>query len=173
MKKLFIVIILLFISFTFTSCSKDVTPQVPTEETPTTEEGKETDSPENSEVDSRDETIEEETIIEGTTSSTETEEETSPQTETQSESEPVTIENTYYIGFGFIDSLYNYENNNYLSIDEAEFFWNPEALEEAIKDGHAMLNEDNIYALPNPYFIRNNYDTVTNYPISENCVYYV
>ena len=53
MKKLSTVIILLFIFFTFTSCSKNVTPQDPKEETPTTEEGKETNSPEVPEVDSK------------------------------------------------------------------------------------------------------------------------
>ena len=161
MKKLSTVIILLFIFITFISCSKNVTLQVPKEETSATDEIKETNEPKDSEETSKEEVIKEETA-----SSTET-----PPTTNEEISLPEVVNEPYY-GFGFVNQI-DLTSNPTLIVDEAEFYMYDEALQEAIKDGHAMLNEDNIYALPNPYYIRNNYDIVTNYPISENCVYYV
>lgn len=168
MQKFSTVIILLFIFFTFTSCSKDVTPQVPKDETSTTEEAKETDTPEISEVNSKDETI-----IKDTTSSTETpisnEDTTLSLTPDTTSSEPIT---EYYYSFGFVNEI-DLSSNPTLIIDEAEFYMYDEALQEAIKDDHAFLKKYGTYALMDPYYIRNNYNTITNYPISENCVYYV
>lgn len=102
---------------------------------------------------------------------TETEKETIPLTETQSEA--TTVENTYYTGFGFIDSFYTSENTNYLSVDEAEFFWSPEAIEEAMKDGKAFIQDDGTYIVYNGYYIRNNFDVLTNYKLAENCKFYL
>lgn len=179
MKKLSTVIILLFIFLTFTSCSKDVALQVPKEETPITEEDNQTNSPEVLEVDSKDETI-----IEDTTSPIETEEETSPQTETPisnedtttslvpniTASEPVT---EYYYSFGLLHEISSPYDNPYIIVDEAEFLIGDEAREEVLKRGLGYFDDDGIYVYPPGYYIRNNYDILTEYPISENCTYYL
>lgn len=82
-------------------------------------------------------------------------------------------EKANYDDFGFIQSNYTKENINYLSIDEAEFFIGEEALEEAIKDEKAFLQDDGSYIVHNGYYIRNNSDVLTDYPVSENCKFYL
>lgn len=42
-----------------------------------------------------------------------------------------------------------------------------------MKDGKAFVQDDGSYVVHNGYYIRNNYDVLTDYPISENCKFYL
>jgi len=80
---------------------------------------------------------------------------------------------SYSINFGYIHELSNPSTTPSIVVDEAEFFFQEEALNEAIIDEKAMLDDDGKYIIFNPYYVRNDYDIVTEYTVSENCKYYL
>ncbi len=65
-------------------------------------------------------------------------------------------------------------NDNYVSLDEVEFYMYDEALNEAIKDNSKKVIRDEdtgkLY-VSDSYYIRNNSDEITTYTIDENTVF--
>ncbi|WP_461615252.1 Ig-like domain-containing protein [Clostridium sp. Marseille-QA1073] len=65
-------------------------------------------------------------------------------------------------------------NDNYISLDEVEFYMYDEALNEAIKDNSKKVIRDDdtgkLY-VSDSYYIRNNSDEITTYTIDENTVF--
>jgi hypothetical protein len=98
------------------------------------------------------------------------------------EKEPATPEDVEVISpietfvdsrFGYLDSIYLDSGDYYLSIDEAEIFFDEEAIEEAVYDGNAGYHDDGRAFLPNPYYIRNNYNNLSNFKIAKDAKFYL
>lgn len=75
--------------------------------------------------------------------------------------------------FGYLDLIYTENDDYYLSLDEAEIFFDKEALAEAVIDGNAGYHEDGRAFLPDPYYIRNNYDTLSTFKIDQDTKFYL
>lgn len=152
MKKFLSLVIILFTFSIFTSCSKKITiiPSPPAEGVAedVTEHGKEPEEIKEEIITKEDNTIiPTDNIID----------------ETKETSNEVKKDPIYYTGFGLLHEIASPYDSPYIIVDEAEFFRDAEAKEEALKDG----------LIVSAYYIRNNYDILTEYPISENCTYYL
>lgn len=93
--------------------------------------------------------------------------------EQSEESSPISSEELKYDSrFGFLKNIY-YENNElFIVLDEAEIFFGEEAVIEALKDG-AGYYEDGKFFVPDGYYIRNNYNTLTSYKIKDTATFYL
>lgn len=166
MKKILFTICLI-LPLIFMSCSnKVINENKPNEETNITENNNNPDK--NNEIKEEEEQIknEEESevleeIIESETDSPENVEVISP------------VKPFIDSRFGYLESIYLENGNYYLALDEAEIFFDEEALEEAILDNKAGYQEDGKAFLPNPYYIRNNYDNLSNFKISDDAKFYL
>lgn len=75
--------------------------------------------------------------------------------------------------FGYLDLIYLENDSYYLALDEAEIFFDDEAIKEAVLDNKAGYNDDGKAFLPNPYYIRNNYSNLSNFKISKDAKFYL
>lgn len=75
--------------------------------------------------------------------------------------------------FGYLELIYLENDYYYLSLDEAEIFFDEEAINEAVLDNKAGYHEDGSAFLPNPYYIRNNYSNQSNFKIAEDAKFYL
>ncbi|WP_300382483.1 hypothetical protein [Clostridium sp.] len=98
------------------------------------------------------------------------------------EKEPITPENVEVIlpietlvdsRFGYLELIYLENDNYYLALDEAEIFFDEEAIQEAVYDGNAGYTDGGRAFLPDPYYIRNNYNTLSNFKISKDATFYL
>jgi len=154
MKKIFLLIILI-LPFTFMSCKNKVTDNnKPNEETNITE---------NNEV-KEDDTVKKE-----------------EEPKENVEKEPITPENVEVISpietlvdsrFGYLELIYLENDNYYLNLDEAELFFDEEAVKEAVYDGKAEYVDGIAFVFDN-YYIRNNYSTLSNFKISKDAKFYL
>lgn len=85
----------------------------------------------------------------------------------------ISLAPSVYTGIGFISEISNKNEQSFIAVDEVEFYMYEEALNEAIKDNKAGIKENGEYFLPDPYYIRNNYNTLSEYYLDESCSYYV
>ena len=162
MKKIFLSVVLI-LPFIFTSCTnKIVDENKPNEETNIIENNKKPQ--EDNEVKEDDTTKKEEEPKENV------------------EKKPTAPENVEVISpieplvdsrFGYLELIYLENGDYYLSLDEAEIFFDEEAISEAVSDGNAGYNDDGKAFLPNPYYIRNNYNTLSNFKISKDTKFYL
>ena len=74
---------------------------------------------------------------------------------------------------GSIKNIYTANGKTYIDVDLVEFYFGSKiALPEAMKDNNAVYDEERgEYFLPDGYYIRNNYTTITTYEVSDNCSY--
>ena len=74
---------------------------------------------------------------------------------------------------GSIKNIYTSNGKTYIDVDLVEFYFGSKiALPEAMKDNNAVYDEERgEYFLPDGYYIRNNYSTITTYEVSDNCNY--
>ncbi|MDI9216949.1 tetratricopeptide repeat protein [Clostridium tertium] len=79
------------------------------------------------------------------------------------------LPNIYDKQIGYIKDIYKENDNIYVAIDLIEFYKGSEAIEEAIKDNKVSIDENGNYVLYSGFYIRNNYDKITTYQISNNC----
>jgi tetratricopeptide (TPR) repeat protein len=80
------------------------------------------------------------------------------------------IENVYDKQIGCIKKIYTLNGKTYIDVDLVEFYLGHDlALEEAIKDDNAGINENGDYFLSDPYYIRNKYNKITTYEIINDC----
>ena len=72
---------------------------------------------------------------------------------------------------GSIKDIYTVDGKTYIDVDLVEFYLGGEiALTEALKDNMDLpVNEHGIQYIPNGYYIRNNYSTITTYEVSSSC----
>ena len=72
---------------------------------------------------------------------------------------------------GCIKNIYTANGKTYIDVDLVEFYLGKElALNEALKDNLDLpVNENGDPYVPDGYYIRNNYDTITTYEISNDC----
>lgn len=72
---------------------------------------------------------------------------------------------------GCIKNLYTVDEKTYIDVDLVEFYLGREiALEEALKDNVDLPLTDNGQPyVPDSYYIRNNYATITTYEVSKDC----
>lgn len=75
--------------------------------------------------------------------------------------------------FGYLELIYLENDYYYLSLDEAEIFFDEEAINEAVLDNKAGYHEDGRAFLPNPYYIRNNYSNQSNFKIAQDAKFYL
>ncbi|GAB6168120.1 hypothetical protein JCM1393_05800 [Clostridium carnis] len=85
------------------------------------------------------------------------------------EMEITVLENIYDKQIGYIKDIYESNGKLYMDVDLVEFYFGQEALNEAIKDNNAGIDENGKYFLMDPYYIRNRYSKITTYEISSNC----
>lgn len=69
---------------------------------------------------------------------------------------------------GYVENVYEKNGKRYLDLNEIEFYRDEKALEEAIKDVEAALDDDGTYFVPDGYYIRDNNKTLKAYEISNN-----
>ena len=155
MRKIFLSIILI-LPFIFMSCTNKVTDEnKPNEETNITENNNK--PKENTKIKEEEpkENLEEET------------------------NKPENVEVVYSVEplldsrFGYLDLIYLENSDYYLALDEAEIFFDEESIQEAIYDGNAGYHDDGRAFLPDPYYIRNNYSTLSNFKISKDAKFYL
>jgi tetratricopeptide (TPR) repeat protein len=72
---------------------------------------------------------------------------------------------------GCIKNIYTVDGRTYIDVDLVEFYLGGEiATKEALKDNIDLpLKETGEAYIPDGYYIRNNYDKITTYEISEDC----
>ncbi|MGG7142811.1 Ig-like domain-containing protein [Clostridium nigeriense] len=84
------------------------------------------------------------------------------------------LENVYERQYGFLKNIKTENGKTYLDFDLIELYIGDEALPEAIKDNKAGYDEEKKrYFLPDPIYIRNNYDTISTYLVDNNTSYYL
>lgn len=84
------------------------------------------------------------------------------------------LENVYERQYGFLKNIKTENGKTYLYVDLIELYLGNEALPEAIKDNKAGYDEEKKrYFLPDPIYIRNNYDTISTYLVDNNTSYYL
>lgn len=81
------------------------------------------------------------------------------------------LPNTYSKEIGYIKDIYKENNTIYLAIDLIEFYQGNEALNEAIKDNNALIDENGNYFIYNSYYMRNNSYSITTYQVSNDCTF--
>lgn len=79
------------------------------------------------------------------------------------------LPNSYAEKIGYIKDIYKENGNIYVAVDLVEFYTGDEAVKHAIKDNKAILGQDGNYYVYNDLYIRNKYDTITTYQVSDNC----
>ena len=74
---------------------------------------------------------------------------------------------------GSIKNIYTSNGKTYIDVDLVEFYFGKElALQEAMKDNNKIVyDEEKGPYVPDGYYIRNNYNTITTYEVSDNCNY--
>lgn len=72
--------------------------------------------------------------------------------------------------YGFINGLYEEDENIIVAVDEIEFFRGDEAKKEYSKDNNGEVSQD-VFGWD--YYIRNNDNSEVNYTISSNCKFEV
>lgn len=100
-----------------------------------------------------------------------------PNTE-ENENNEVEKVDSYNQIIGIINNIYIYDNKKYIDVDEVEFFIGDKAYEEARIDGKVFKDENGNDFLPNGYYIRNNYNNIKTYEVSNSailnlCIYIV
>lgn len=84
------------------------------------------------------------------------------------------LENVYERQYGFLKNIKTENGKTYIYVDLIELYIGDEALPEAIKDNKAGYDEEKKrYFLPDPIYIRNNYDTISTYLVDNNTSYYL
>lgn len=85
----------------------------------------------------------------------------------------VTILNRKETVIGSIKKIYTSNGKTYVDVDLVEFYFGKEiALKEAMKDNEKIAyDEEKGPYVPDGYYIRNNYTTITTYQVSDNCSY--
>lgn len=84
------------------------------------------------------------------------------------------LENIYERQYGFLKNIKTENGKTYIYVDLIELYIGDEALPEAIKDNKAGYDEEKKrYFLPDPIYIRNNYDTISTYPVDSTASYYL
>ena len=161
MKKVFLSIILI-LPFIFMSCTnKVINENKPNEESNITENNNKPQ--ENNEV-KEDDIIKKE-----------------EEPKENAEKEPAAPENVEVISpveplvdsrFGYLELIYLENDNYYLNLDEAEIFFDEEAISEAVSDGNAEYEDERAFVFNN-YYIRNNYSTLSNFKISKDAKFYL
>lgn len=81
------------------------------------------------------------------------------------------LPNSFDEQIGYIKDIYKENGNTYVAVDLIEFYTGNEAVSQAIKDDKALLKEDGTYFVYNDLYIRNKYDTITTYQVSDNCYF--
>ena len=165
MKKLLLSIILI-LPFTFMSCTNKVTDKnKANEETNITENNNKPQ--ENNEIKDDDSIKKEETPKENV------------------EKEPATPENVEVIShvetfidsrFGYLESIYLENGDYYLSLDEAEVFFDEEAITESNLDNEKLTyhkDEQRGAYFYDAYYIRNNNSTLSYFPIAKDAKFYL
>lgn len=96
------------------------------------------------------------------------------------ENEEVIVEevDSYREMICIVNNVYLSNNKRYIDVDQIEFFRGDSAYEEARKDGNLGKDENGKEFLPDGYYIRNNYNTIETYEVSDDsifklCVYIV
>ncbi|VYU32716.1 tetratricopeptide repeat protein [Clostridium tertium] len=84
------------------------------------------------------------------------------------------LENSYERQYGFLKNIKTENGKTYLYVDLIELYLGYEALPEAIKDNKAGYDEERKeYFIPDPIYIRNNYNTISTYLVDNNTSYYL
>lgn len=165
MKK---VLLLLFIIFPliFMSCSNKVVDENKPNEKPNITENN--NKPEENNEIKEEEPIENEKELEEPEKIIESETESPEDIEVISPIEPF-IDSR----FGYLESIYLENDDYYLALDEAEVFFGKEAIEEATLDNKVAYDENGTVVLYSGYYIRNNYDTLSNFKIAKDAKFYI
>lgn len=86
------------------------------------------------------------------------------------------LENIYDKQIGCINNIYTIDGKTYIDVDLVEFYrGREESLREFLKDNKDKdkidlpTNDKGEYYVPDSYYIRNNYDKLTTYEVSNNC----
>ncbi|WP_195429176.1 tetratricopeptide repeat protein [Clostridium sp. D46t1_190503_E9] len=88
------------------------------------------------------------------------------------------LENVYDKQIGYINKLYSSNGKTYIDVDLVEFYLGrEESLKEFLKDNadtdkiDLPINDKGEYYVPDGYYIRNKYDKITTYEVSNNCTF--
>lgn len=81
------------------------------------------------------------------------------------------IENVYDKEIGYIKDIYISNGKTYVDIDLAELYQGSDAKAEAIKDNKAAIDENGNYIYIAAFYIRNNYDKISTYELSNDCIF--
>ncbi|MDU4892257.1 MAG: tetratricopeptide repeat protein [Clostridium sp.] len=79
--------------------------------------------------------------------------------------------NIYEKKIGFVRDVFVKDDGIYISFDDAEFYKDKEAYDEARKDGELSYSQDGKEYLPDGYYIRNNDKSEVTYKVSESATY--
>ncbi len=81
------------------------------------------------------------------------------------------MENVYNKQIGYIKDIYKSTGKTYIDVDLVEFYRGIDAKTEAIKDNKAAIDENGNYIYIAAVYIRNNYDKISTYEISNDCIF--
>lgn len=81
------------------------------------------------------------------------------------------MENVYDKQIGYIKDIYKSNGKTYIDVDLVEFYRGIDAKTEAIKDNKAAIDENGNYVYIAAVYIRNNYDKISAYEISNDCIF--
>lgn len=81
------------------------------------------------------------------------------------------IENVYDKQIGYIKDIYKANRKTYVAVDLVEFYLGNDARNEAIKDNKAAIDENGNYIYLPGFYIRNNYDKISTYELSNDCIF--
>lgn len=79
------------------------------------------------------------------------------------------LPNSFDKQIGYITDIYKENGNIYVAVDLIEFYTGDEAVNQAIKDNKANIDKYGDPFVYEGYYIRNKYDTITTYQVSDNC----